>query len=223
MQAKLSFFSMNLFTVIQFFELLTAIIALVYYKKYSGSFLQYFLYMLWLIVITEGLIWVLMKNDIIVQNNFIYNVFSSLQYVFYFLLYYNTLANTSYKKLIRVFIVAFILAVVVNFMWIQKLTVTATFHSYTFTIGAIFLIVTIGLFLVEILNTEKILYFTRYLMFWISIGLLVFYTGIIPYIISLNLLPDMLGNDSLTIIFITLNIVMYSCFALGFILSYKLQ
>jgi hypothetical protein len=106
-------------------------------------------------------------------------------------------------------------------VWAQKLTVTAVFHSYTFTIGAIFLIITIGLFLVEILNTEKVLYFKRYLMFWVSIGLLVFYTGIIPFIISLNLLPAMLSTDSLTLVFITLNFLMYSCFSLGFILSNK--
>jgi hypothetical protein len=117
--------------------------------------------------------------------------------------------------------VVFIISVIANFVGVQKLTVTAVFHSYTFTVGAIFLIITIGLFLIEILNTEKVLYFKRYLMFWISMGLLVFYTGIIPFVISLNLLPAMLSTDSLMIIFITLNFLMYSCFTLGFILSHK--
>lgn len=212
---------MNLFLLIQLFELITAIIASVFYKKYSGSFLKYFLIMLWLIFFVEALIWTLKRNGIILQNNFIYNVITSLQYVFYFLLYYKTLTNMVYKKWIMRFLIGFVISVIINFLWAQKLTVTAVFHSYTFTIGAIFLIVTIGLFLIEILNTEKVLYFTRYLMFWISIGLLVFYTGIIPFIISLNLLPAMLSTDSLTIIFITLNLLMYSCFSLGFILSNK--
>jgi hypothetical protein len=81
------------------------------------------------------------------------------------------------------------------------------------------LIVTIGLFLVEILNTEKVLYFKRYLMFWISVGLFVFYTGIIPFVLSLNLLPALLSSDSLAINFFTLNVVMYTCFTIGFILS----
>ncbi|MBT1704492.1 hypothetical protein [Chryseosolibacter indicus] len=211
----------NLFTVIQIFELLTAIIASIHYKKYSGTFLKYFLYMLWLVVIIEAFIWLFMINGVIVQNNFIYNIFTSLQYVFYYVLFYNTLVNDTYKKWIRAFIILFILLVIINFVWIQKLTVTVTFHSYTFTVGAILLIITIGLFFIEILNNEKVLYFTRYLMFWISIGLLVFYTGIIPYIISLNLLPEMLSNDSLTIIFIVLNVVMYSCFIFGFVFSKK--
>lgn len=212
---------MNLFLLIQFFELLTAIIACVFYKKYSGSFLKYFLVMLWFIFLVEALIWTLKRSGIILQNNFIYNVITSLQYVFYFVLYYKTLENVVYRKWIMRFLVGFIICVIINFMWVQRLSVTAAFHSYTFTIGAIFLIITIGLFLIEILNTEKVLYFTRYLMFWISMGLLVFYTGIIPFIISLNLLPAMLSTDSLTIVFITLNLLMYSCFILGFILSNK--
>lgn len=212
---------MNLFSLIQLFELLTAIIASVFYKKYSGSFLKYFLLMLWLIFFVEGLIWTLKRNGIILQNNFIYNVITSLQYVFYFVLYFKTLRNVVYKRWIMRFLIGFIISVIINFMWIQKLSVTAAFHSYTFTIGAIFLIITIGLFLIEILNTEKVLNFTRDLMFWISVGLLVFYTGIIPFIISLNLLPAMLSTDGLTIVFITLNFLMYSCFMLGFSLSNK--
>jgi hypothetical protein len=212
---------MNFFLVIQFLEVITALVATVFYKKYEGSFVKYFLLMLWFIVCVESLIWALKKNDVILQNNFIYNVITSLQYIFYFFLYYNTLSNATYKKWIMGFVIVFILSVIVNFMFIQRLTATAAFHSYTFTLGAIFLIVAIGLFLIEILNTEKVLYFTRYLMFWISIGLLIFYTGIIPFIISLNLLPEMLSTDSLTIIFITLNLIMYSCFIMGFVLSRK--
>lgn len=212
---------MNLFLLIQLFELATALIASVFYKKYSGSFLKYFLVMLWLIFFIEVFVWIMKRNGIMLQNNFLYNVITSLQYIFYFVLYYKTVRNITYRKWIVGFAVAFILSVIVNFLWLQKLTLTAAFHSYTFTLGAIFLIVIIGLFLIDILNTEKILYFTRYVMFWISIGLLMFYTGIIPFIISLNLLPSMLGTDSLTIVFITLNFLMYACFSLGFIISNK--
>jgi hypothetical protein len=211
---------MNLFVLIQIFEGVTAITATVFYKKYGRSFLKYFLFMLWSIVIIEIIIAVLKRSDIILQNNFVYNIITSLQYVFYFLLYYNTLRNATYKKWILGFLIGFILAVVINFVWIQTLSVTAAFHSITFTLGAILLIITIGLFLVEILNTEKVLYFTRYLMFWISMGLLVFYTGIIPFIISLNLLPAMISGDSLTLVFFTLNALMYSCFTIGFIISH---
>jgi hypothetical protein len=209
-----------LFVLIQILEFITAAVATVFFRKYAGSFLKYFLIMLWVVVIMETIIWVLKRNGIILQNNFLYNVFTSLQYAFYFLLYYNTLRTATYKKWILGFLISFVFAVVINFVWIQPLTITAAFHSITFSLGAILLIITIGLFLIEILNTEKVLYFTKYLMFWISMGLLIFYAGIIPFIISLNLLPAMMSGDNLTIVFFALNSLMYSCFTIGFIISH---
>jgi hypothetical protein len=212
---------MNLFVLIQVFEIATAIIAAIYFKKYSGSFLKYFLFMIWFIALVEILIGTLKDNGVIVQNNFIYNVITSLQYVYFFLLYYKSMKTQSYRKVVLGFLIVFVLSVIVNFLWLQPLNLTSAFSSYTFTIGAILLIVTIGLFLVEILNTEMVLYFKRYLMFWISMGLLVFYTGIIPFVLSLNLMPELLSTDSLAIIFFSLNLVMYACFTVGFILSHK--
>jgi hypothetical protein len=212
---------MHLFLLIQVFEVATAIIASIFFWKYSSSFLRYFLVMIWFIVIVEIVIGALKDNGIIVQNNFIYNVITSLQYVYFFILYYRAMKTQTYRKWVLGFLVLFLASVIVNYLWFQPLKFTSPFSSYTFTLGAILLIVAIGLFLVEILNTEMVLYFKRYLMFWISMGLLIFYTGIIPFVLSLNLLPTLLSSDSLAIIFFTLNLAMYSCFSLGFILSHK--
>lgn len=212
---------MNLFGLIKYLEIITAITGSLYYKKYSHSYVKYFLFIIWFIALIEFVISLLKSYNIWFQNNFIYNIVTSAQYVYFFLLYRKTIKTTKYRKLVFGFLIIFILSVVVNFLWIQKLTVTAAFHSYTFTLGAILLIITIGLFLFEILNSEKVLYFKRYLMFWISIGLFVFYTGIIPFVISLNLLPSLLSSDSLTIIFFALNLAMYSCFTIGFIVSHN--
>jgi hypothetical protein len=176
--------------------------------------------MLWFTVLIEFAIGTLKQyTEARIQNNFIYNVLTSLQYIYYFFLYYYIITIPRYRQWVFGFLVAFIISVLINFIWVQKLTVTAAFASYTFTLGAILLIITIALFLVEILNTEKILYFKKYLMFWISIGLFVFYTGIIPFVLSINLLPEFLSNDALSIMFFTLNFVMYCCFTIGFVIS----
>jgi hypothetical protein len=212
---------MILFVLIQVFEIVTAITATVFYKKYWETFLKYFLFVLWLIVILEIVIGTLKESGIIVKNNFIYNVVTSIQYIYYLALYYKAMKTQAYQKWVLGFLVVFVVSVIINFIWIQPLTLTTPFYSYTFAIGAILLIITIGLFLVEILNTEKILFFKRYLMFWISVGLLVFYTGILPYILSLNFTPNLLRSDSLQIIFFTLNLVMYACFTVGFVISHK--
>jgi hypothetical protein len=209
---------MELWGLIKYFELITVVVGTLYYKKYSTTYLKYFLYLMWFVVLVEFSISVLKNNDIIVRNNFIYNVISSLQYIYFFTLYARTI---KYKKWVHFFLIIYIVAIAVNFLWFQKLTTTSTFHSFTFSLGAILLIVTIGLFFIEILNSEKVLYFTRYLMFWISIGLFVFYTGVIPLFVTIRFLPTLLRSDSFLTIFFTLNLVMYSCFTIGFILSNK--
>lgn len=212
---------MSLLFVIIFLEFLAAVVGTVYYKKYADSFLKYLIYLLWLVAVTEFTMWALRHYQIRFQNNFLYNAICSVQYVYFFLLYYKTIKTKRYRKWVLAFLITFIVAIAVNFIWFQKLTVTVAFYSNTFTLGAIFLIITIGLFFAEILNTEKVLYFKRYLIFWISIGLVVFYTGILPFVIYLKLLPDILSTDSLTIMFFILNLFMYGCFIVGFILSRK--
>lgn len=215
---------MSLLGLIKFLELITAILGSVYYKKYSHTFLRYFLFLLWFVVGVEFTMWALKHyNDIRFQNNFIYNVVTSILYIYFFLLYYNVIKTPRYKRLVFFFLVAFVLAVTINFLWIQGLMLTTPFHSYPFTIGAILLILTIGLFFVEILNTEKVLYFKKYLMFWISVGLFLYYTAIIPYIISLNFLPAFRNSSSWSFIIFTLNLMMYACFSIGFIVSKKLS
>jgi hypothetical protein len=212
---------MTLLGSIKYLELVTVLIATAYYQKFFNSYLKYFLFLMWFVTVVEFVIAGLKFFDMGFQNQFVYNIVTSIQFVYYFSLYHKTIKTARYKKWIQYFLSVFTASVVVNFLFFQKLTITAPFHSYTYTLGAILLIITIGLFLTEILNSEKILFFQRYLMFWISIGLLLFHTGIIPFIISFNFFPAMLSSDSLSIIFFTLNFVMYSCLTIGFAWSQK--
>lgn len=210
---------MGLIGLIKFLELLAAVIGTIYYKKYAHSFLRYFLFLLWIIAGVEWATWALKTFDIRSQNRFIYNILTTVQFIYYFILYYKTIRKKKYKLLIQSFLIVFLVAVIINFTFIQRLMLTMPFYSYTYIIGAILLIVTIGLFFIEILNTEKVLYFKRYLMFWISIGLVLFHTSVIPYVISISFLPALQNSNILLIILFALNIIMYSCFIIGFIVS----
>src|SRR5215204_3943723 len=126
---------MNLLGWIKYLELITAITGIVFYRKYSNSNLKYFVYMLWFTVLIEFAIGTVKQyTEARLQNNFIYNVLTSFQYVYYFFLYYTIITIPRYKQWVMGFLVAFVIAVLVNFLWVQKLTVTAAFASYTFTL-----------------------------------------------------------------------------------------
>ncbi len=213
---------MQLSDLINLIESITLIVGIITFKKYRDSYLKYFLFLLAFVVVLEYGVLGLKKiygSDF--QNHFIYNISTSIQHIYYFTLYYRVLYNDRYKKLVRGFLILFLVSIVFNFAFIQKLTVDGPFHSYTFTLGAVLLIVSIGLFFAEMLKSDRILKFRSYLMFWISIGLFVFYTAIIPVILSVNFLPMGIEPKMLRAILFALNLMMYGCFSIGFIVSNK--
>ena len=213
---------MALLGLIKYFELVTYIVAAVHYKKYSHSLLKYFFFLLVLVTALEFTISIFKEYfGMYLQNWYIYNILTSLQYVYYFILYVNVLASAQKKKLVSAFLIVFLISVLVNFVFIQKLAVDGPFHSYSFVLGAVLLIISIGLFFADMLQTEKVLHFKTYLMFWISIGLFVFHTAIIPLILSINFLPQGVSANTLKGILFALNFIMYTCFSVGFIISKK--
>ncbi len=213
---------MALLGLIKYFELVTFLIAALYYKKYFKSYLKYFFLLLGLVVVVEFSIWSLKEFfGMPIRNWYIYNILTSVQYVYYFILYQKVMSNARRKKFVRIFLFVFIASVAINFLFIQRLAVDGPFHSYSFVLGAVLLITSIGLFFAEMLQTEKILHFKTYLMFWISIGLFVFYTAVIPLILSINFLPEGISSNTLDGILFTLNFMMYTCFSMGLIVSKK--
>ncbi|WP_144439123.1 hypothetical protein [Lutibacter profundi] len=58
----------------------------------------------------------------------------------------------------------------------------------------------------------------KLLLFWISIGLLLFYVGILPIIIMSSFLEY---RGLFDYIILLLNIIMYGCFITGFLVSKK--
>lgn len=213
---------MGLLGLIKYLELIAAITATYHYKKYRHTYLKYFLLILWLVAGVEWTMSLMKLMEVRFQNKFVYNALTTLQYLYYLTLYYRFLGNKSYKKIVLFLIGMYILITGASFAFLQPLTLTALFNSYSFIAGAIFLIIAIGIFFAEILRTEKVLYFKKYLMFWVSIGLILFYAPVIPFVVSINVVSALVVSDILLIVLFALNVITYSCFIVGFIVSKKL-
>ena len=97
------------------------------------------------------------------------------------------------------------------------------FQSIPYIIAALFTIITILLYFREILNSEKVLYTNKNLLFWIGIGLLLYFVGNIPFRILRNYYEYLTDATILFLINFTLTIVMNTCFIIGFIWSDKKQ
>lgn len=93
------------------------------------------------------------------------------------------------------------------------------FGSFSYTIGIIGLLVLIIRYLYLLSNSDDILHFKSQPMFWISVGLLVFWLGSLPYYGLLNYLYQNFPQlfSSYTWVAMVLNYLMYSLFICAFL------
>ena len=212
---------------IKYTELFAAILGTIYYYKYKKTYLKYFLYLLWYITFTEFFGDLMIKNNFLIyidQNGIKYNIWivNLLYSVFFpmlFFIYYNSIENKKYKLLIKLFLISFILVSIINWIFFQNFTLEWSELPYIF--GSLTMIITIIFYYIELLKSDKIILFHRTLLFWISVGLLIFLAGNIPFIIKINGYALISGVHQIFLIMYILAIIMYLTFAFGFIWSKK--
>jgi hypothetical protein len=88
------------------------------------------------------------------------------------------------------------------------------YHAFTFVVGAVFLLVLTLFHFHQLLNSDEVLIVKHKLSFWISTGLLLFYMGMIPLIFLIEYAS--IENINIIIILISLNLILYSLYIIGF-------
>lgn len=209
-------------------ELISAVVGTFYFYKYKNTYLKYFLLLLWYITITEFTGWYGGINKVFGfyhENGYyyiswMYNLLRIVTFTTLFFIYFKCLKTKIFRKWILIFAFTYIIIVIINWWIIQSFIFEKS--EMPKIIGSIFLIVSIIFYFVELLRSEKILIFHRLLLFWISVGLLLFYSGTIPFALKYNgyaLIPGI--PTHLFMIIYILAIVMYLTFTFGFIWSKK--
>ena len=199
---------------------ITIIIALYNKKTYANTVYKYFFYFLIYTILTElagYIVGYIIGIPYKLKNHFVYNTYIIINFVFYLLFYKNLFRKKSNKKIVTIFLILYLLFTVSDFIFLDPPFLTGLI-SINFTVGSIFLIITIILFLFEIINNELVLNLKKSLIFWISVGVLLFFIGVLPIFIA----SEFLGFKGIyKQILYFLNVILYGCFSLGFILSEK--
>jgi len=214
-------------SLIPFSELLAAIIGTFYFYKYRHTPLRYFLYLLWYITITEFTGSYASKNNVLVffdengidYNYWLYNLLYIVFFIVILVIYLRSIKNSVQKKIIKYFILIYILISIINWSFIQNFLFEMS--TLPFVLGSIFLIISVIFYFIQLLKSEKIKTFHKELLFWISIGLLLFHAGTIPFALKLNDYVLIPGIHKLFLIIYVLAISMYLVFTFGFIWSKK--
>ena len=197
-------------------QFITAVIGTIYYYKYKNSVLKYFLYLLWYTSLNDVLGYFYQDITNASNNYFIYNFYQILRFSTILFIYKSYVENFDYKKLIMVFIGTYCLSVVINFF------VEDFFDSYfvnTFIIGATLITTSVLLYLFEVLKSDKVLYVTESLIFWVSFAHLVYFVPNVPFYIVRKYYSNSSSIPYIFMINYFLLLVYYLILILGFIWS----
>ncbi len=195
-------------------QLIAAIVATFSYKKYANSHEKYFVYFLWFTVLVDAS-GALLADVFEINNAWVYNSFIIISFLFYFNWYYNILKRPNFKKAVIPFTVIFGIVALIS-LFVQS---WEAYHTYTFFTGAIFLLVLTLFHFYQLLNSNEVLIVKYKLSFWISTALLLFYMGMIPLIFLIEY--NMVKYLSYFIILISLNLILYGCYIIGFLWTRK--
>lgn len=208
----------NIYLLVQASSFLVCIYLFKYLKD---TLLKYFLPFL-LITLTVELVgfWL---TKIGIKNYLLYNVFTTLEFIFYSFLFSKHLKTTLFKKLTIGFIPFYAMMVFLNLQFIQGYN---SFHIYTFLLGSFFIVLFCCLFFYESVLPEHLDHpLAKQPFFWVCTGLLLFYMGsviinaLFEYLRSYDLQEE--GKRIYGIINQSLNVVLYSAFIYAFILCRK--
>ena len=196
--------------------LISVFVGIINYNKIKSTKTRYFLYILILGLVTESLgYYVGFYTDF--KNTFpIYNIYLGVSFCLYFLFYRSFIQNTNKKKIVTFILLSFLIVAVINFIFFQ--TSIIKYQLNTFIYGSFCFIITIIIYLSDLLNSDIILNIKNVLLFWVSIGNLLFFIGWLPvFVLSRQLNFDGIWDY----IILALNIIMHTCFIIGFVLSKK--
>lgn len=201
------------------FIFFAAIIGFTKWGEIKKSYWSTFPFYLIIISILEVSRYIFYWMKIPTLKTFIGLVVVPFEFLFFFWLFY---MNSQKKLPIIIGSVVYVIAFLIEIFWVDTMK-SSYFMSFSYSIGNIILLIFILQYFYKLIYSDRILNFYHERMFWVSLGLLVFFLGTLPYFGLYNLMLykyfDLLVSYTWVEIF--LNYTMYLLFAASFIWGEK--
>ena len=200
------------------FELFAALVGFLTWQKTQNPYWRFFpIYLLIIAILEVFSYWFSLHSQPLIGKNIEIYFVIPFEFLFFFWLFYK---NTAQKTLIWVGIGLYLCCFFIEIFLSEKIN-GYHFLSFSYSVGNIIMLVFIFQYFIKLSNSDRILYFYHERMFWVSLGLLVFWLGTFPYYGLFNFLMhqhfQLFLNYSWVMIF--LDYAMYILFAVGFLWS----
>ncbi len=159
-----------------FSEFFAAFVGLIYYNKVKNTHWKWLVYYLVFIFFAE-FISLLILDDYPNFKKYYYNFFIiPVEFIFLFWLY-----SIKSLKNIRLFWISIFLYSICLLYYILNFENIAIISSINYIVGALLLMAMIILELINQIKSDKILFFKENMMFYINLGIILFYIGTLPF------------------------------------------
>lgn len=207
-------------------ELMAAIFALIYYKKYKDSSLKVLAYYLVYMVANECSAWLyvyyyrFLNHQDNVNNLVLFNIYSVVTAYVFLYIFYKAIHSNSAKMVVVAMGIFYGLVSIAN----------CFYHSFLYEMTdipdivlSLIIVISVIIYLSEILNSDKIIVINKVLLFWVSIALLMYYLPIVPFQVVAKFYRYGKAVPQFYLINSILAGVYYLIFILGFVWSGKNQ
>ncbi|MBP6039275.1 MAG: hypothetical protein KA523_03635 [Flavobacterium sp.] len=194
-------------------EFISAIVGLFYLLKNKGTYWVWFIFYLNFIFVFDFFSEEISSFLKIKKQYYFAYIIFPIQFIFFYWLY----AIKSLKKisLFWSFTIIYFLSFIPIELYFSKLKVV---YSFNIVIGTILLMVLIFMEFFKQIKNDDILEFSKNKMFYINIGLVLFYVGTLPFFGLYNLLIKEIEIwNGYYLYFMVSNCIMYLLFAASFI------
>jgi len=194
-------------------EGIAALASILFFKRIKGSHYLYFSLFLIFIFCSEVFAKYL-SGYISLSKNIFYNYFViPIEFIFFYWLYaYQSLKQ---KKLFYIFSFIYLLSFIPNELYFEK---NKIIFSFNYTFGSLLLMFLVIMEYYKQINSDNILHFAKNRMFYINIGVTLFYIGTLPFwAFYFQLFEHKEIWDLYFSYFLMSGIVMYLLFASSFI------
>jgi len=216
----------NYFILLYFIAL---VLSIAKYQRYYDTVLRYFPILLAYTFLSEVLglivrdvddIQLIYKQEFHNYNTIIFNVFDIIFFLYFFYIYYHLSKYPITKKIIKYGSVFFVITCIVNLFYQDFFTEPQNFGIIA---GSIILLYAAIIYLYKLITIKHKLPLHTNLLFWISVGILIFYMcyPITMYILSFNY--ELFTAYNLSKYHYATIGIFYSCIILGLLFMKRLR
>lgn len=194
-------------------EILASVVGILFFKKHKDTYWVWFIFYLTFICIADYFSSEISAFLKIKKVSYYAYIVIPAQFIFFYWLY--ALKSLQNRKLFWAFILLYSISFVPVEIYFSKLNVV---YSFNYTVGTLLLMILVFLEFKKQILTDDILEFYRNKMFYINVGVLLFYVGNLPFFGLYNLLLKEIEIWNIYYIYyLVSNCVMYLLFATSFL------